>query len=190
MKRTLLTTAVGLTFIGASAQLCLAQPYAQGEGESAQYRQPPEQGPPPGDRDGWSYWRWRHAQRDRYSEPTPGESGPPGPGPGGPPLPPHRPPPPPANAAHFVFQRGPARIDITCPQVFALQDCIQAATQLLDKMSSLRAGGRHPGANDAPGGGSSNPPAGSGGGHSEQPAPNGATTPQLAPANPGGDNRM
>ncbi|MGH6672004.1 MAG: hypothetical protein ACRECV_08525 [Xanthobacteraceae bacterium] len=189
MKRTLLATAVGLAFIGASAQLALAQPFpAQGAGgNSIQYGQPQES---PGDSvGGWQHWRRAH--RWRYSQNEPNQAAGPGAGPGAPPPPlpvPHHPPPPkPANAAHFVFQRGRARIDITCPQAFALNDCIQAAAELLDKIHSLRAGEQHRGAAVSPGG-APVPGSNSAGGQNGQTGPSGGGGPPMP--NSTGNNQM
>ena len=196
MKRTLLATAVGLIFSGASAQLCLAQPYGNGGGgQSAQYGPPPSQPQPSGDEDGWGR-HWRHERRG-YSDNEDSEAAGPGPGadrraegPMGPPGAPHRPPPPPpGNAARFVFQRGPARIDITCPQFFALRDCIEAATELLDKIHSLRGNAMHSGAHGRPGDGGS-PTAAPGNGNNPQPAPGGAAPPPAAAPGTGGNSQM
>lgn len=100
------------------------------------------------------------------AQPYPSNGGPmPRPSPGGPPSMPHRPPSPP-EVARFVFERGGARMEITCPQAFALQDCVQAATELLDKLESLH---HHPN-NAGPDHGSGDgdgalPPGGSGATH-------------------------
>jgi len=193
MKRTLLATAVGLTFIGASAPLCLAQPYGNdGSGQSAQYGQPPSQASPTDDQGTWSGRYWRHERRGGTSDDEAPEPGPQAAGAHwGPPWPPHHPPPPPppGNAAHFVFQRGPARIDITCPQFFALRDCIQAATELLDKIHRLRGNAMHPGARGGPGDGGGPTPA-PGTGNGPQPAPGGAAPPPAAAPGTGGNNQM
>lgn len=42
------------------------------------------------------------------------------------------------EAAHFRFRRGQAAIDVQCPQGEALQACVDAAGQLLDKIANLR----------------------------------------------------
>lgn len=192
MQHTLLALAAGLTF-AAAAHPSFAQPYSQGGGDSAQYGRQNEQSPPPADPEGLD-GRWRHERRGGYAQ---NENGPPGPGLGGPPPPPHRPPPPPpAAAAHFVFQRGGARIDITCPQTFALQDCVQAAGELLDKIHALRGGAPRadagggvpvPGVQGAPGG-SASPPSPSGGGQRPPGVP--SVTPQLLVPNPDEENQM
>jgi hypothetical protein len=204
MKKTLLASAVGLTFLGASAQISFAQSYSpEGNGNSPQYGQQTGQASPTGDEDGWLE-RWRHEQSGRDSESGQNESAEHGPrsGAGGgsapPPHPHHPPPPPAANAAHFVFQRGSARIDITCPQVFALNDCIQAAMELFDKIHSLRAGAQnsgagtpHPGVANAPSGGAE-PPSGtaSGDAKARQSAPSGGIVPQIVRPTPGDNGRM
>jgi hypothetical protein len=204
MKRTLLASAVGLTFIAASAQLSFAQTYpSESSGNSTQYRQQTGQASPTGDEDGWLE-RWRHEQSGRDSENGQNESAEHGEGSGpaaGPPIPPrphHLPPPPAANAAHFVFQRGSARIDITCPQVFALNDCIQAAMELFDKIHSLRVGAQnpgagtpHPGVGSAPSG-ATQPPSGTASGDAKdrQSAPSGGIVPQIVTPTPGGNGRM
>lgn len=189
MKSTLLATAVGLAFIGASAPLCYAQPSPQtAGGDFAQYG---AQQDSPGDAAGdWRDWRREHHWR--YSQNEPDQQAPtPHSGPGAPPLPPPHPvphpppPPPPANAAHFVFQRGRARIDITCPQVFALNDCVQAATELLDKIHSLHDGQPHRAAAASPGS-DQVPGADAGNGNDQQPRPGGPNPPPTS----GGDNQM
>ena len=50
------------------------------------------------------------------------------------------------GGARFQFSRGDARIDIRCPQNEALQDCVQAASQLIDKVHSLEPGSAQQGA--------------------------------------------
>jgi hypothetical protein len=42
--------------------------------------------------------------------------------------------------ARFQFSRGDARIDIRCPPNAALQDCVEAASRLIDKVHSLERG--------------------------------------------------
>jgi hypothetical protein len=42
------------------------------------------------------------------------------------------------QGAHFHFARGNARIDIQCPPQNDMQSCVQAAGQLLDKISSVQ----------------------------------------------------
>lgn len=44
------------------------------------------------------------------------------------------------GAARFQFSRGDARIDIRCPQNETLQDCVEAASRLIDKVHSLEQG--------------------------------------------------
>ncbi len=44
------------------------------------------------------------------------------------------------GGARFQFSRGDARIDIRCPQNETLQSCVQAASQLIDKVHSLTLG--------------------------------------------------
>jgi hypothetical protein len=195
MKPTLLAAAVGLMCVGALAQPSHAQPYEhEGGGDSAQHAQQPDQGSQNGDEEGLSGRGARHAPaggyaQDQENEAT-GQAFAPGPahGPhaGGPPPPPppHGPPPPP-NAARFVFQRGSARIDVTCPQVFALRDCVQAATELLDKIHSLRSGAQAPGASNGPAGGNSAPARG-GGSFEQQSAPDGGSAPHATPPDNGG----
>ena len=116
MKYAALASVTAMALLGASLQSSIAQPSPPLPGNDAagHYAQAPEQTPPPG----------------------PNDEGPRGPGRGGPP-PAHRPPPPP-NAARFVFQRGDARMEITCPASDPLQDCVQAASQLMDKLATLR----------------------------------------------------
>jgi hypothetical protein len=45
---------------------------------------------------------------------------------------------PPPRAAHFRFERGPARIDIHCAADEPTKACVDAASALLDKIVSLR----------------------------------------------------
>lgn len=202
MKRTLLATAIGLTFIGASAQLCAAQSYGNGGGgDAAQNAQMPDQAQPADDQNGWSGHYWRHAHRG-YSDDNGmrgprgaemrAEGGPPWGPPPFPHHPPPPPPPPPGNAAHFVFQHGDARIDITCPQYFALRDCIGAATELLDEIHSLRGSAGHPGAQGGPagGGGPAAAPSGGAGTNGPQSTPGNGATPPAASPETGGNNKM
>lgn len=186
MKRTLLATTIGLTFIAASIQPTLAQdPYGQESGGgSPQYGQQPDQGAENGGEDEWQDHGLRHAHPGGYSQNEQNEAPGGGPGPhAGAAPPPHGPPPPP-NAARFVFQRGSARIDVTCPQAFGLRDCIQAASELLDKIHSLGSGAHRPDAENGAGGGNNN--SAPGGGTGQQPAP-GGSTPQATPPDRGGD---
>jgi hypothetical protein len=44
------------------------------------------------------------------------------------------------GGARFQFSRGDAHIDIICPQNETLQNCVQAASQLIDKVHSLTPG--------------------------------------------------
>jgi hypothetical protein len=44
------------------------------------------------------------------------------------------------GGARFQFSRGDAQIDIRCPQNESLQNCVQAASQLIDKVHSLTPG--------------------------------------------------
>jgi hypothetical protein len=44
------------------------------------------------------------------------------------------------GGARFQFSRGDAHIDIRCPQNESLQSCVQAASQLIDKVHSLTPG--------------------------------------------------
>lgn len=44
------------------------------------------------------------------------------------------------SGARFRFSRGDAHIDIRCPQNESLQNCVQAASQLIDKVQSLTPG--------------------------------------------------
>lgn len=41
------------------------------------------------------------------------------------------------SGARFRFSRGNAKIDIRCPQNDSLQDCVEAASRLIDKLHSL-----------------------------------------------------
>jgi hypothetical protein len=41
------------------------------------------------------------------------------------------------RGAHFRFRRGDARIDIQCPARESLQSCVEAATELIDRVSRL-----------------------------------------------------
>jgi hypothetical protein len=50
------------------------------------------------------------------------------------------------GGARFQFSRGDARIDIRCPQNEALQDCVDAASRLIDKVHSLEPGSAQQGA--------------------------------------------
>lgn len=187
MKPTLLAAAFGLICVGGVVPPAHAQTYGQeGGGDPAQYAQQPSQGSQNGAENGWSGRGSRQAPLGGYAQNEPNEApeagvGPghgvghgPGHGPhaGGPPSPPppHGPPPPP-NAARFVFQRGSARIEVTCPQVFGLRDCVEAATELLDKIHSLGHGAHHPSAGNGP----------AGGGPAQQSAPGGGSAPQAAP---------
>lgn len=43
------------------------------------------------------------------------------------------------SGARFQFSRGNAYIDIRCPQNDSLQDCVEAASRLIDKVHSLAA---------------------------------------------------
>ncbi len=43
-----------------------------------------------------------------------------------------------SQAARFNFSNGEARMNVQCPSTESLQDCVQAAGQLLDKISNLR----------------------------------------------------
>ncbi len=49
-----------------------------------------------------------------------------------------------ARGAHFVFQRGNARIDIQCPANQSVNDCVSAAGTLIDKVESMERGPGHP----------------------------------------------
>jgi uncharacterized heparinase superfamily protein len=44
------------------------------------------------------------------------------------------------SGARFQFSRGDAHIDIRCPQNESLQNCVLAASQLIDKVQSLTPG--------------------------------------------------
>jgi hypothetical protein len=44
------------------------------------------------------------------------------------------------GGARFQFSRGDAHIDIRCPENESLQNCVQAASQLIDKVHSLTPG--------------------------------------------------
>jgi hypothetical protein len=40
------------------------------------------------------------------------------------------------GAAHFRFRRGPAMVDVQCPENASLQACVNATSQLLDKIAA------------------------------------------------------
>lgn len=119
MKTGILTAAV-LAITGFSVQPIWAQPYSPEErgGYQPPYARDYERG---------SLDRERHMQMmdhwgggmDRSEE---GRGGMPGRSGGG---------------AHFRFSQGDARIDIRCPQNKSLQNCVQAAGQLLDKIHPI-----------------------------------------------------
>ena len=44
------------------------------------------------------------------------------------------------GGAWFQFSRGDTQIDIRCPQNESMQNCVQAASQLIDKLHSLTPG--------------------------------------------------
>lgn len=64
----------------------------------------------------------------------PGFDGPGGPrGFGGP----HHMPPPPSKAAHFHMRNGAAAIEVKCADDEPTKACVEAASQLMDKLSSM-----------------------------------------------------
>lgn len=50
------------------------------------------------------------------------------------------PPPPPSKAAHFIFERGDARIDVKCADDEPSEACADTTSQLLDKIQALKPG--------------------------------------------------
>jgi hypothetical protein len=48
------------------------------------------------------------------------------------------------GGARFQFSKGDAHIDIRCPQNETLQDCVDAASRLIDKVHSLEPGSAAP----------------------------------------------
>jgi hypothetical protein len=50
------------------------------------------------------------------------------------------PPPPPSKAAHFIFERGDARIDVKCADDEPTRACADTISQLLDKLQTLKPG--------------------------------------------------
>jgi hypothetical protein len=52
------------------------------------------------------------------------------------------------RGAHFRFRRGDARIDIQCPARESLQSCVEAASELIDRVSRLGPRTSTPGATD------------------------------------------
>lgn len=83
---------------------------------------PPPRGPRPG------------PEADAPPPPPPPPGGPRR-GPDGPP-----PPPPPSKAAHFIFERGDARIDVKCADDEPTKACADTITQLLDKLQTMKPG--------------------------------------------------
>ncbi|GJE38713.1 hypothetical protein [Methylobacterium persicinum] len=107
--------------------LCLAGVATLLLGTAAMAQTPPPRGPRPG------------PEADAPPPPPPPPGGPGfGRGPDAPPPPP--PPPPPSKAAHFVFQRGDARIDVKCADDEPTKACADTITQLLDKLQSMKPG--------------------------------------------------
>lgn len=75
--------------------------------------------------------------------PRPGpeaDAPPPPPPPGGPRRGPDAPPPPPSKAAHFIFERGDARIDVKCADDEPTKACADTISQLIDKLQTLKTG--------------------------------------------------
>lgn len=75
--------------------------------------------------------------------PRPGPEADAPPPPGGPRRadgPPPPPPPPPSKAAHFIFERGDARIDVKCADDEPTKACADTIVQLLDKLQTLKPG--------------------------------------------------
>lgn len=74
--------------------------------------------------------------------PRGGSMAPPPPPPGGPrrgpDAPPPPPPPPPSKGAHFIVERGEARIDVKCADDEPMKACADITLQLLDKLSTLK----------------------------------------------------
>lgn len=102
--------------------LCFAGAATLLLGTAAMAQMPPPRGPRPG------------PEADAPPPPPP----PPGgtrPGPDAPP-----PPPPPTKAAHFIFERGDARIDVKCADDEPTKACADTISQLLDKLQTLKPG--------------------------------------------------
>jgi hypothetical protein len=53
-------------------------------------------------------------------------------------APPPPPPPPPSKGAHFIFERGDARIDVKCADDEPMKVCADITLQMLDKLSTLK----------------------------------------------------
>ncbi|MCJ2087034.1 hypothetical protein MKK88_13695 [Methylobacterium sp. E-005] len=67
----------------------------------------------------------------------PGADTPPPPPPGGPQRGPDGPPPPP-KGAHFIIERGDARIDVKCADDDTTKACADITLQMLDKLATLK----------------------------------------------------
>ncbi|MBP1184140.1 hypothetical protein [Methylobacterium sp. PvR107] len=81
------------------------------------------------------------AQTPPPGDPQPGpEAGaPPPPPPGGPQRGPDGPPPPPPpKGAHFIIERGDARLDVKCVDDDSTKACADITLQLLDKLTTLK----------------------------------------------------
>lgn len=101
--------------------LCLAGAATLLLGTAAMAQTPPR-GPRPGP--------------EADAPPPPPPPGDPRRGPDGPPPPP----PPPSKAAHFIFERGDARIDVKCADDEPTKACADTISQLLDKVQALKPG--------------------------------------------------
>jgi hypothetical protein len=86
----------------------------------AQTPPPPPGGPRPGPEAG--------------APPPPPPPGGPQRGPDGPPPPP----PPPPKGAHFILERGDARIDVKCADDDPTKACADITLQMLDKLTTLK----------------------------------------------------
>ena len=123
MKTGTITVAATLTIIGFSTQLTSAQPYDAGDrgGYQGSHGQDYEHGPSSREeRMRMMMDRWRAGGMGGHEMAEEGMSGRSG------------------GAARFRFRRGDASMDIRCPQNETLRDCVQAVSQLLDKMNSFR----------------------------------------------------
>lgn len=68
------------------------------------------------------------------------------------------------RGAHFRFRRGDARIDIQCPARESLQSCVEAASELIDRVSRLGPHGSAPTPGATDGDRSESPPTAPGAG--------------------------
>ncbi|MFC6790967.1 hypothetical protein ACFQE0_15905 [Methylobacterium komagatae] len=120
-KKAALLGATALLF----ATAAVAQP-APPDGPRGGPEAAPSPPPPPGGR-----------------RPGPEAGGPPPPG--GPRRGPDAPPPPPPSSkgAHFIFERGGARIDVKCADDEPMKACADITLQMLDKLSTLKQSDGH-----------------------------------------------